>query len=181
VVDIRLIETVTYLRGCCRPVPLDQLVQLLMGSALEAATDRKVKFTDEERQRLHTHSNILSGAVAELVKILVNHPLEHVRENRLAELSEALGSAVLIASCVIDNPTLRRLRTAATNATRSAEKKETKRIIADELAKLERPYLTDEAKARHIKKKVCARAGKDLETDTITKYMREIRVEESSD
>jgi hypothetical protein len=152
-----------------------------MGSALDAASDRKVNFTDEERERLRRQSGILSSAVAELVKILADHPLEHGREHRLAKLSEALGATTFIASHVIDNATLRRLRTAATNATRSAEKEETKRIIADELAKLEHLDLTYNARAGLIRKKVCARAGKDLKTSTITKYMRELRAEKSSD
>jgi hypothetical protein len=173
--DIELIETVT-LHGCCRPVPLD-LVQLLVISAFDRGR-RKVKFTDGESERLRRQSSILSSAVAELVKILADHPQANVREYRLAKLFEVVGSSAFIASHVIDNPTLNRMRTAATNAARSAEKEETKRSIAKEWANISRSdYLTDEAIAGLIQKKIC----KDLETGTITKYMRELRAENSSD
>jgi hypothetical protein len=92
---------------------LDKLVQILTGAAGSAATARRPKFTDKERAQLHRQSSILPSAVAELVKILTDHPFEHVREYRLAKLFEALGSTTIIASHVIENKTLERLRTAA--------------------------------------------------------------------
>jgi hypothetical protein len=167
-----LIETVTLYGGCCRPVPLDHLVQLLMGSALDAATDRKPKFTNKEREKLHRQSSVLSGAVAELVKILTDHPLEHIREHRLATLFEALGSTTFIASYVVKNKTLDRLRAGAMVATtnkRVARKAENKRIIAEEMARRGCVGPIDKATAEDIGD------GVDLQAGTIQKYERAIR------
>jgi hypothetical protein len=172
--DIELIETVT-LHGCCRPVPLDCLVQLLMGSALDAATDRKTKFTGTERERLHRQSSILSSAVAELIKVLADHRYAHVREHRLATLFEALGSTTIIASHVIDNPTIERLRMVAANNKRSARPEETKRIIAEEMAQRGWTGPIDKAAAELLKNEVCKRTGQGLKAGTIQKYERALR------
>jgi hypothetical protein len=169
-----LIETVTQ-RGCCRPVPLDQLVQLLMGSALDAAIDRKTKFTDTERERLHRQSSILSSAVAELIKVLADHRHAHVREHRLATLFEALGSTTIIASHVIDNPTIERLRTAAANDVRSARPEETKRIITDQMAQRGWTGPINKAAAELLKDEVCKQTGQKLKAGTIQKYERALR------
>jgi hypothetical protein len=95
-----------------RRLELDQLVQLLTETAIDAATDQKVKFTDEKRAQLRRQSDILSGAVGELVKVLTDHPRALVREYRLTKLFEALGSSAFIASYVIKNKTLDKLRPA---------------------------------------------------------------------
>jgi hypothetical protein len=172
--DIKLIETVTS-HGCCRLVPLDQLLELLAGAALDAASDRKVEFTDVERERLRRQGGILSNAVDELVQILIDHPQEHIREHRLTALFAALGATTFIASHVINNKTLNRVRATPATNENVARKERIKEIIADELAKLSRSDLSDKAKASLIQKKVRARAGSDdLRVDTITKYMREM-------
>jgi hypothetical protein len=61
---------------------------------------------------LRRQSDILSGAVGELVKVLTDHPRALVREYRLTKLFEALGSSAFIASYVIKNKTLDKLRPA---------------------------------------------------------------------
>jgi hypothetical protein len=114
---------------------LNKLVQTLMWAAGSAAADQKTKFTDTERERLRRHSDILPGAVAVLMDILTDHPQANVREYRLAKLFEALGSTTFIASHVIDNPTLERLRTAAAGEKNQALAQTTKvaLIVGEEL------------------------------------------------
>jgi hypothetical protein len=173
VADIKLIETITS-HGCCRSAPLDQLVQLLMGSAIDAATDRKVEFTNKERDQLRRQSSILSGAVAELIKVLTDHPLEHVREHRLAKLFEALGSTTFIASHVIKNKTLERLRTApATAKTQElAQKTKVEIIIGEELDRFRKQWpdefrkLRRNGKGHHaIASRICGSVNKRLKND----------------
>jgi hypothetical protein len=154
---------------------LNQLVQTLTRAAGSAAADQKAKFTDTERELLRRHSDILPGAVAELTKILTDHPLEHVREYRLAKLFEALGSTTFIASRVIKNETRDRLQIAAAVNVRSAGAKEIKRIIAEEMAQRDCNGPVDKATAEHIRDAVCKRAGRDVQAGTIQKYARALR------
>jgi hypothetical protein len=172
--NIELIETVT-LHGCCRPVPLDHLVRLLIGSATDAATDRRPKFTDDERKQLLRQGSILSGAVAELMDVLTDHPLERVREHRLATLFEALGSTTFVASHVVKSRTLGRLRIAAAVGTRSAGAKEAKRIIAEEMTQHGCAGPIDKRTAGRIGDTVRDRTGQDLEDGTIQRYARALR------
>jgi len=67
---------------------LDQLVQLLTKTAIDAATDQKVKFTNKKREQLRRQSDILSGAVAELIKILTDHPHAHIASIGLPTFSK---------------------------------------------------------------------------------------------
>lgn len=116
---------------------LDQLVQLLTKAALDAAADQKVEFTNKKREQLRRQSDILSGAVAELIKILTDDPHTYVREYRLAKLYEALGSTAFVASYVIKNKTLDELRTAPATEKRLAKAKTPKvqAIIYEEFEK----------------------------------------------
>jgi hypothetical protein len=168
---IELIETVTLHRGCCRPVPLD-LAQLLKGAALDAACDRKTKFTDEERERLYRQGNILSGAVAELIKILTDHPRVRAREFRLATLFEALGATTFIASHVVKNSVLDRLRAASATNENVDRKEGTMRIIAEEMARQGCVGPINKATADELRDTVLERTGQKLEPGTITKYER---------
>jgi hypothetical protein len=100
---------------------IDQLTQLLTAAALDAATDRKAKFTDEERNQLRRQSGILSAAVAEL-RTLADHPRKHVRAHRLITLFGALGATTFIASHAVKSRALDRLR-AASGANKNVQRR----------------------------------------------------------
>jgi len=163
---------------------LDQLVQLLTKTAIDAATDQKVKFTNKKREQLRRQSDILSGAVAELIKILTDHPHAHIREYRLANLFEALGSTAFIASYVIKNKTLDKLRTADATEKRLSKvrKPEVETIIGEEFAKFRKQQPATKGGpwkfANAIYKPVNARLikelhrKKELSRDAIARYLK---------
>jgi hypothetical protein len=178
--DIKLIETVT-LCGCCRPVPLDHLVRLLIGSAIDAATDRRPKFTDEEREQLRRQSSIHSGAVAELVKILTDHPLGHIREHRLATLFEALGSTTFIASHVIENKAVERLRTAAATEVKLADGHRRDEILVEVARAILQKHPTwtrrrVSGEDRAFNERLKAQGLGELEQPSIYKYLGNLRL-----
>jgi hypothetical protein len=172
---------------------LDQLVQLLAESAIDAAADRKFKFTNEERKQLRKHSDILSGAAAELAKILIDHPLEHVREYRLAKLFEALGSTTFIASHVVKNKTIDRLRTAPATEKRleNAQQTKTEIIIGEEVDRFRKQYPDEFRKLRRngrghhaVANRICESINercknelhrKRLSSDRIARYLKKDR------
>ena len=155
---------------------IDQLTQLLTAAALDAATDRKAKFTDEERNQLRRQSGILSAAVAEL-RTLADHPRKHVRAHRLITLFGALGATTFIASHAVKSRALDRLR-AASGANKNVQRKKgILQIIAEEMARRHCVGPIDKATAGEFTDIVRERTGKKVEAETIMKYERELRKE----
>jgi LPS O-antigen subunit length determinant protein (WzzB/FepE family) len=167
---------------------LDQLVQLLTKAAHSAAADQKTEFTDTERERLCRQSDILSGAVAELIKILTDHPYAHIREYRLANLFEALGSTAFLAPLVVENPTFDRLRAAPATERRleMVQKSTVVSIICEEFDTLRKqqpdtewgPWEAARVCYEPINKRIAKLIrgkkikGKPLETDSIARYLK---------
>jgi hypothetical protein len=154
------------------------LIRLLRGAIADTVQEGRLKRDDEVRLG---NERYFVARIPGLVKAL-DHPDPERHRERLYDFYAALGAAGSIIGRRVDDPILNRWRTATATGKNSARKERIKQIIADEWAKLSRSDLTDEAVANLIQKKVCARAKKtDLKTGTITKYMRELRAEESSD
>jgi hypothetical protein len=167
---------------------LDKLVQILTEVAGSAAADQKTEFTDTERERLCRQSDILSGAVAELIKVLIDHPHAHIREYRLAKLFEALGSTAFLAPLVVENPTFDRLRAAPPTKKRLelVQKSTVVSIICEEFDTLrkqqpdtewgpwEAARVCYEPSNKRIAKLIRGKKikGKTLKADSIARYLK---------
>ena len=109
---------------------LNEFVKFLIDAAEDGVHDKEAKRTREERARLSIHKHLIANSVAELIKDLTDHHDARVRERRLQNLWQALGSSALIASQQVTNPIAERLtRQSAAHAT--AKKKETSAKIDD--------------------------------------------------
>jgi hypothetical protein len=125
------------------------MVRLLAPAASDAATTRKVKISKEIRELLCRQSGILSTAVAEEMKLDAQLSA-YAREYRLANFSNALGAAILLASYVVDNETLEALRTAAATEARLDGVQQTKVeiIVGEELDRFKREHPDEFRKLR---------------------------------
>jgi hypothetical protein len=155
---------------------LEKLVKLLM----DAASDiwRNPKISGRDRALHFGRGATLLATVDRLSQVILDLSDAGVRADRLADLHDMLEAAAILADGV-KAPVAHRLRIAAAINKRVAGKAEKKRIIAEELAKLGRTDLPDKARAGHIQKRVGARAKPELEIGTITKYIRELRAEQT--
>jgi hypothetical protein len=137
------------------------MVRLLATAASDVATTRKVKISKEIRELLCRQSGILSTAVAEEMKLDAQLSA-YAREYRLANFSNALGAAILLASYVVDNETLEALRTAAATETRLGDVQQTKVeiIVGEELDRFKREHLDEFRELRRNGKGHYAIAGR---------------------
>jgi hypothetical protein len=153
------------------------LVRLLRGAV--ADTVREGRLTPDEHLRLYRYVRHFLPGIPRLVKAL-EHPDPEQRREQLYDFYAVLGAVAVSFGHRVDDPMLKRLidyeRGAELTRKNVARGNENKRLIAEELEKLRRDDLTDEAKAEHMRKNVCALAK--LKTGTITKLMREIRAEQ---
>ena len=117
---------------------LNEFVKFLIDAAEDGVHDKEAKRTREERARLSIHKHLIANSVAELIEDLTDHHDGRVRERRLQNLWQALGSSALIASQQVTNPIAERLtRQSAAHAT--AKKKETSAKIDDAIIAVARP------------------------------------------
>jgi hypothetical protein len=156
------------------------LLRQLRGAVADTVCEGRL--TQDEHIQLYRYARHFLPVIPRLAKAL-KHPEPERRREQLYDFYAALGAVAVIFGHRVDDPILNRLidyeRAAALARKNAARKNENKQIIAEEWAKLSRPELSDKAKARYIQKRVQERTGQELEIDTITKYRRESRAEET--